>query len=208
MEWFSIQKWMAVHDADLTVGIVPVDAPLANFGDINRGEWPGEFHSKSSTIFSYIMNNYWNTNYRAGQGGEFTFRYVLTSAKRLDPDALTRLGWESMEPVELDHVVKQDKVGDPERPLPAEGTSFLSVSASNVVLVTWKLAEDGNGTILRLKETAGQATRAIGRFPGKVIHSADLCNSVEDNLHNLESSGNELRLSFFPNEVLTVRIVP
>src|SRR5581483_9608624 len=25
LEWFSIQKWMAVHNSNLTVGIVPVD---------------------------------------------------------------------------------------------------------------------------------------------------------------------------------------
>ena len=36
------------------------------------------------------MNNYWHTNYRAGQGGTFTFRYVMTSAERLDPAAHTR----------------------------------------------------------------------------------------------------------------------
>lgn len=154
------------------------------------------------------MNNYWHTNYRAGQGGAFTFRYVLTSADHFDPAALTRLGWESMESVELDHVIKQDKVGDPLKPLPADGTSFLEINAPNVVLVTWKLAEDGNGTILRLKETAGHATQATVQFPGKVIHTVDLCNSVEDNLHNLEASGNDLQLSFLPNEVLTVRVVP
>ena len=74
-----------------TVGIVPLDAPLASFGDINRGAWPGEFRPKSATLFSYAMNNYWHTNYRAAQGGDFTFRYVLTSEAKLDPAFLTRL---------------------------------------------------------------------------------------------------------------------
>jgi hypothetical protein len=78
LEWFIIQKWMAALDSHLAVGIVPVDASLASFGDINREEWPGEFAPKTSTMFSYVMNNYWDTNYRAGQGGAFTFRYVLT----------------------------------------------------------------------------------------------------------------------------------
>lgn len=34
LEWFSVQKWMAVHDSQLAVGFVPVDASLASFGDI------------------------------------------------------------------------------------------------------------------------------------------------------------------------------
>ncbi len=51
LEWFNVQQWMAVHDRNLAVGIVPLDASLASFGDINRGKWPGEFHPKTATIF-------------------------------------------------------------------------------------------------------------------------------------------------------------
>jgi len=57
LEWFTVQYWMAARDNQLTVAIVPLDAPLASFGDINRGAWPSEFHPKSSTVFSYVMNN-------------------------------------------------------------------------------------------------------------------------------------------------------
>jgi hypothetical protein len=73
-----------------------------SFGDINRGEWPERFHPKSSAIFSYAMNNYWHTNYRARQGGSVTFSYVMTSAEQLDSVALSRLGWGSMEAPALD----------------------------------------------------------------------------------------------------------
>jgi alpha-mannosidase len=206
LEWFNIQHWMAARDGEFTVGIVPLDAPLASFGDINRGVWPSEFHPKSSTIFSYVMNNYWDTNYRAAQGGEFTFRYAVSSSGRFEPQALSRLGWSEMRPVEVDHVVGQDKVGNPERPLPAEGASFLEIEQSGVVLVNWKVAEDGHGTILRLAETSGRETTATLHFPRLSIHSANLCSGVEDSLHQLPSEGNVLRLSFRPHEVLTVRV--
>ena len=208
LEWFSIQKWMAVYDSHLAVGIAPLDASLASFGDINRGEWPGEFRPKTSTIFSYAMNNYWHTNYRAGQGGNFIFRYVLTSADHLDQASLSRLGWESMEAPAFDSVVNQDKAGNPDEPLPAEGTSFLDINAANVVLVDWKLAEDGNGTILRLQETAGQPAQGTVRLPRTTIQAASLCNSVEDNLRDLDVTGNQIHLAFHPHEVLTVRLVP
>src|SRR5579875_2862754 len=94
--------------------IVPLDASLASFGDINRGKWPGVFEPKSGTLFSYIMNNYWHTNYRAGQGGEFTFRYAMTSGAQVDGDAYTHMSAEEMRPAEVDHVVGQDKAGDPD----------------------------------------------------------------------------------------------
>ena len=157
-------------------------------------------------MFSYVMNNYWDTNYRAAQGGEFVFRYVVSSDRSLDPQVLTRLGWDSLRPVELDYVVGQDKVGNPERPLPAEGTSFLEVDQPNVVLVNWKDAEDGEGAILRLVETSGRETTASLRFPRLAVKSAQLCNGVEDDLRSLCAGANSLSLSFHPYEVLTVRI--
>lgn len=206
LEWFNVQGWMAAHDENVSVGIVPVDASLASFGDINRGTWPGKFEPKSGTLFSYIMNNYWHTNYRAGQGGEFEFRYALTSAAKLDGLALSKLSAEQMRAAELDHVVDQDKAGNPERPLPKEGVGFLETSASNIILSTWKQAEDGNGTIMRYSESAGKVTTAEIRFPHSAVKAAYLCSGVEENKQPLAVKNSAVHLDFKPFEVLTVRI--
>jgi alpha-mannosidase len=165
------------------VAIVPLDAPLASFGDISRGDWPGEFRPKSATLFSYAMNNYSHTSYRAARGGEFTFRYVLTSGATVDPAALSRLALESMRPPEVNHVVGQGKPGNPERPLPPDGASFLATDQPNVVM--WKRAEDGNGAVIRLRETSGKAIAVHIRLPHDRIQSASLCNAVEDDLRPL-----------------------
>jgi len=207
LEWFNVQGWMAVHDSSAAVGIVPLDASLASFGDINRGLWPGSFAPRSSTIFSYVMNNYWHTNYRAGQGGDFTFRYALTSAPQFDGGALSKLGLEEMRPAELNYVVSQDKPGDPDRPLPAEGADFLRTTGEGVALVTWKKAEDGNGTIVRLQEIAGKPAKAAIELTKSRITSAQLCTGVEDNLRTLAVSGDQVRLTLRPFEVLTVRLL-
>jgi alpha-mannosidase len=206
LEWFTIQKWMASRDNDLTVGIASPDAPLASFGDINRGTWPSEFHPKTSTRLYYVMNNYWDTHYRAAQGGDFTFRYSMTSSASLNPLELTRLGWETARPVEVDYVMGQDKVANPNRPLPAEGASFLELDPPDVILTDWKLAEDGRGTILRLQETADRDVTATVSFARTNVKSATLCNGVEDDLKPLKAEGDRVGLTFQPNEVLTVRV--
>ena len=95
-EWFSVQHWMALREGDATAAIIPIDAPLVTLGDIVRGIWPTEFKDRKGTVFSYAMNNYWNTNYLAGQGGDFVFRYVLSSGRDMSHAALSRLGWEEM----------------------------------------------------------------------------------------------------------------
>jgi alpha-mannosidase len=206
LEWFNIQYWMAAHDDHVAVSIVPVDTPLAGFGDIFRGRWPGSFQPKSSTLFSYAMNNYWHTNYRAGQGGDFQFRYVLTSKDQLDGGALTHLGMEEMRPVEVNYVVGQDKAGNPSRPLPPEGKGFLTTEGGDVTLLTWKAAEDGKGSILRFVETTGKQTKTLVRFPAAQLASAQLCSGVEENREALPVENNSLPLSLKPFEVVTIRV--
>jgi alpha-mannosidase len=91
-EWFSVQHWVEAREDNTAAAIVPIDASLVTLGHIWRGTWPVIFRQRFGTIFSYAMNNYWWTNYRAAQGGDFTFRYVLTSGRSLTPQRLSMLG--------------------------------------------------------------------------------------------------------------------
>jgi alpha-mannosidase len=113
---------------------------------------------------------------------------------------------EEMQPAEVDHVVGQDKAGDPERPLPPEGRGFLNIDNQHVLLVTWKRAEDKNGSILRLAETAGKPEEAVVHFPHVGITSAWLASGVEDDSKSLPVDNDSIHLSFQPFEVLTVRV--
>ena len=207
LEWFSVAHWVKASGGDWDVAIVPVDAPLVTLGDINRGRWPEEFAPKSSTIFSYVFNNYWHTNYRAEQGGETTFRYVMTSGPSLAPADLSRLGRAAMTPLETDEVIDQDKVGNPERPLEPTPVSFLQVDGSGVVAENWKAAEDGNGTVVRLLETAGTESRATIRFPLLRLQNAMLCTAMEENLREIPVKESALEIVLRPHEIVTLRIV-
>ena len=88
-----------------------------------------------------------------------------------------------------------------------QGTNFLNVSGDNVALITWKAAENGDGTILRLQEIAGKAAKAQISLPKRNISSARLCSGVEANVRILPVEGNAIHLTFQPFEVLTVRVL-
>ena len=186
-EWFSAQHWIAVHQGGVTSVLVPADAELFALGDIVRGKWPMELDEHRGTVFSYVMNNYWHTNYAAAQGGDFTFRYVLTSGSNLDPGRLSRLGWEEMTPLETNEIIENDKEVSPQRPLDKAQASFLQVSQPNVVLVNWKNAEDGRGTILRFLEVAGQTGQVDIQIPILQIQAAWICNAMEENQQQLST---------------------
>jgi len=205
-EWFSVQHWVAAEESGMSVALVPVDASLVCLGDIFRGTWPKEFGQRPGTIFSYVMNNYWDTNYAGGQGGDFTFRYVLTSGEQLPPASLSRLGWEEMAPPELDQITSQDKALASPRPLDAAQGSFIQVDQPNVVLVTWKSAEDGDGSILRFLEVGGQAATVSVEAPRLDVKSAWSSDALERKHAALETSAHGFRFAAKPFQIVTVRL--
>ncbi len=228
-EWFSVQHWVSVQQDGMSGTVMPLDAPLVTLGDINRGEWPEDFGKRSGTIFSYVMNNYWDTNYRAGQGGHFSFHYVVTSASSTDAADLSRLGWEEITPLEADIVTTQDKAvslsaqnqsDSTVRPatMPADATStrsldgkqdnFLDVEDPDVVLETWKPAEDGNGTILRLLDFGGTERTVTVRTPSLHLGQVSQTDAVERGKTAVSMDGdNQFHFTIHPHEIVTIRVV-
>jgi hypothetical protein len=200
-EWYAAAHWAAVSNQDVAAAIVPVDTPLVAFGDIVRGAWPQTFAPHSATIFSWLMSNYWGTNFAPQQGGDFTFRYALVSANKLDLATLTRAGWDATTPIEADVVGGTTGAST----LPASATSFLKIDNENVIATTWKTAETGSGSILRLEEIAGQ-TESL-HISSDVLHlrSASICNALED-CDGPAIAGPSFNLTLQPFQIMTLRI--
>jgi hypothetical protein len=206
LEWFSVQHWVAIDQDNVTAAVVPVDAHLVTLGDIVRGAWPKEFGSRKGSIFSYLMSNYWETNWPAGQGGDYTFRYALTSGRNLSPGTLSHLGWEEMSPLETNEITPQDKAISLPRPLASTESRFLQVDQPNVVLVTWKRAEDERGTILRFVEVNGERSTVKVEIPILNLQSGWICNAMEKNQQPLAVSGHSFQFPVKPFEIVTLRI--
>src|ERR1035438_4101186 len=201
---------------------MPLDAPLVTLGDINRGLWPEKFGERPGTVFSYAMNNYWFTNYRASQGGHFTFHYVVTSAPSTNPSVLSRMGWEEITPLEANIVTSQDKAAIntgqgqttsvPQNrnslvSLDAKQQGFLDVDDPNVLLETLKPAEDGNGTIMRFLDFGGTERKVTVRIPYLHADHAWQTDAVERNQAPLSiAADGQLQFTLHPNEIVTIRV--
>jgi alpha-mannosidase len=201
-EWYLSSTWSAVYNREVTAAVVPIDAPLVNFGDIMRGAWPADFTPKSSTIYSWLMNNYWGTNFPAWQGGEFTFRYAIRSGARFEPGLLNRFAWNALTPLERDDVTSSGETSV----LPVDHTSLLDISNPNINLLTWKMAEDGNGTILRLEEAVGESSQFMISSKYLKIDQAWSCNLLEENQASLPASAEGASASIRPFQVITIRL--
>jgi hypothetical protein len=201
-EWYLPTTWAAVYNSQVTGAVVPLEAPLMNFGDIVRGAWPSEFKPKSSTIFSWLVNNYWGTNFPAWQGGDFTFRYAITSDAHFDPVALNHFGWSALTPLECDDVAASTDTSV----LPNQQAALLSISNPTINLLTWKLAEDGDGTILRLQDASGQASQFNISSKYLKVDQAWSCNLLEDDQAQLPLKTDAAAVSITPFQVITIRI--
>jgi alpha-mannosidase len=91
--------------------------------------------------------------------------------------------------------------------VPAQLTkSYYSISGSNVKIEVIKPAEDGNGTILRLYETAGCSSenRLAVDAGWKSLHETDM---LENNELQLCAAADSFDLLFEPFEIRTLRVV-
>jgi alpha-mannosidase len=208
-EWFTTPNLVVSRDEDATIAFATPDLPLVTLTDINRGRWPTHLDIANGHVFSYVTNNYWSTNIKASQGGDISFRYSITSRKRLDYAALgefdseTRSGLAAYPYFDWGNV--KGAVGP--KQLPAAAGSFLNLEASSAQVTVFKQAEDGRGYVLRLRETTGRDGAARLRSPLFRIASAFLTDGVEEDKTPLILHADVLEIPLKANRFSTVRLL-
>ena len=100
--YFSLQRWVDLSETDWGVTLTSIDAPLIQLGEIRTDGivtgWLEEVES-SPVLFSYVMNNYWETNYRAAQDDEVVFRYTLQTHGPFSEEEAERFGLDDARPL-------------------------------------------------------------------------------------------------------------
>jgi hypothetical protein len=181
LDWLTVQHFVEVDAGDAAICWSTPDAPLVAPHDINRGQWQTDYRPANGHLYGYVMNNYWFTNYLAGQGGEFSFRFAITSRPKADNAASARFGWGVASPMQA-VTAGANRLGS----LPDGSASLLAIQEPNVLLVGMKQADSGAGLVLRLWEVTGRATTAHVQLPRVPFASARRCSLVEEPRQLLE----------------------
>ena len=164
----AIRHWITFDDGEGQVAWATAEAPLIEIGDLHLpySPFPRTFESgpaDQATVFSWAMNNIWDTNFPGRQGGETVFRYAVGSAA-VGSDA-RRLGMQvaagfsrplvgMLCPPKPDHTNSLLPTG-----------SFCEVTGSAVDIVTLAPAGD-RGLTLYLTSLASEPVEFELRFPG------------------------------------------
>jgi alpha-mannosidase len=154
-DWQTLQSFIAIRSSDTQVILGSEEAPLVQLGELNLGKWQPVTRVAKPHIYSWVMNNYWFTNFRTEQEGEFKWRYYLTSTKDMSRTAATRFGWASRIPL-VTRVLPPSKAGQSHHP---QTLSALGIQPSNVLVVEARPARDREaGVVLHLRELEGKTT--------------------------------------------------
>ncbi len=82
--YYCVQRFCNLSNEEFGIDWVTLEAPLAQFSPIlfadawnkDLTQWRDHI-DPNGTIYSWVCNNHWETNYKAGQDGEMVFSYVI-----------------------------------------------------------------------------------------------------------------------------------
>jgi alpha-mannosidase len=180
--WFSVQRWVDISNDRFGVTWSPVDAPLVEVGGITANLVGSQTDPRawiqhlapSQTLYSWVMNNHWHTNYRAEQEGPTVFRYAISAHRRFAPEDAAKFGVGCSQPL---LIVRGET--------PASSKPRLRISGKGILATAFKPADDGQGWIIRLFGASGKAQTASLRWEEPVPREVWLSNLSEKPLQKI-----------------------
>jgi hypothetical protein len=194
--YYCVQRWCDLSNDEFGVTWVTLDANMMQFAPIRYTPawglepWRTEINP-GGTIYSWVCNNHWETNYKAGQEGPLTFRYMIRPhVGRYDQADVQRFARGLHQPL-------LTFAGDGKKP-PAE--SVLAFDNDAVVATCLKPTRDGRGLLLRLFNTTEAEQQVAVRCERK-REGIWFSNPLEEKLAEAPA-----RLELQKYEIVTLRI--
>src|SRR5208283_5154583 len=152
--FFSVQSWVDISNSNYGVTWATANAPLIEIGGI-RAEQPWmKSVEPSSWIYSYVMNNYWHTNYKADQEGPVTFSYSILPHAGFNVLDAAKFGVERRQPL---IVAAADESKAPR-------TSLIQLSSPDVLVSSIKPVGGGKSWLVYLYNPTEKAQRVGMRW--------------------------------------------
>jgi hypothetical protein len=204
----AIRNWTALAEGGSGIAWATVDAPLVQFGDIHSpySPFPGTLRlagPEPGTIYSWALNNIWDTNFPTEQGGEMSFRYAITSGEGADAAALgIRLG-ESMSTPLVATVVRPG----PDHETTSPAASLCVIERPEVRLVQATASTDGGHLLLWLNNLANDEVTTRIDFPGLVVQAAMIGTVFEEDQVGLPVAGGSLEVRLKAGETRALSLL-
>jgi len=215
--YYAVQHWASVSNQNVGITLSPVESHLLEFGGLwpcyvsqaHHGATPAGFgqpfvkpeQMTKGYMYAFVLDSNFRTNFQPVQQGDILFRYSLTSGKGPQANSVNRdFGWSIHNPL-IGVVANGGRDGPFENRM-----SFCRLEQPNVLVVTIKRAEDGQGVIVRLIETDGKQGTATLTLPALAVEKAWQTNIVEENQAELEHTDHSVTMPVRSFGISTVRL--
>lgn len=196
--FITASRWLDVSGPKTGMSCVLIDAPIFKSGNLvhdpirtgppklcgwlEKTEYNGKF-------YSYVMNNYWQTNFKADQPGRTLFRYVFRPHGKYTAEENYRSALENMQPLLC---VNGEGSSVITLPLPSDKRIILSSAANNADYIS-----------LRLVNISGETAETTLFLSG---------NELKDKQFTMGGMGKESckqanRISLEPGETALVNVI-
>ena len=159
-EIFCLNTGVNVMGRDgMGVGLCPIDSPLVSLGQPGLYRYSKTFGTRKSAVLVNLYNNLFGTNFQQWIGGSWTSRVRLWAMGGQTAEAdLVSPAWEARSPL------RAAMFDGPAGTLPPSRTG-VELSRRGVLVTALGPNPDGEGTLLRLWEQAGQDGPCRVRLP-------------------------------------------
>lgn len=173
--WNTVQNFVSARNDQAQI-LVSCDAiPLFMMGELLNDPYRQPRNYEKPHLFSWVMNNYWTTNFRASQEGELKWSYCLTSGAGNSNAEASAFGWSNRIP--LYARVMPAAAADNGK---AWSKSFFRTGCKQVLMTSCVPSRMGEGAVLvNLRETDGQPAeltlldQAGKAMPFEVVNALD-----------------------------------
>jgi alpha-mannosidase len=198
-DWNAAQNFVSVRGKKGQIIVVSNEVPMWHFSDFNMNKYERYPKKGKTWLYSWVMNNYWMTNFRAYQEGAFSWSYQVTSTADTTNAFATKYAWSERNPF-------------PTRTFPA-GVNELKVSSmetlkidapANAMLVNSRPAFKDKGTILlHFRELEGLSAdvKLSTAVPGQSIKKI-----IEVNAIGKQIGGSLTSVTLKPYEVRFIEV--
>lgn len=179
--FITATRWFDVSDNDRGISCALLDAPLIKIGrlvhdPIRTGNpylcgWLKEC-IYDGTVYSYVMNNYWMTNYKADQEGKSIFRYVFRPHGVYSEEKTYKFAAEQMQKL----IVVDGKASPASAPLKIDGKAVISHFDS-----------DEENYLVRLFNVSGEKTLVNLESKSEAVSQGNAVNEDTIELSERES---------------------
>ncbi|MDL2322455.1 discoidin domain-containing protein [Bacteroidales bacterium OttesenSCG-928-A17] len=199
--FYSIQNGIGINNLKHGIYLTTIDAPFIELGEMTAEEWRKESKGmgwlasallSTPTVYSWVMNNSWGTNYKASQSGEVSFNYSLELADPYDM-RLKKQAWEQA----------QKLVGTLSgNSSPVDGL-FSLTGENQIALSTIKPSDDGSGYIVRLQNMSDNTAHSSIKWGSLKVKQVHRCDNREQITGNFDDTSFWIK----PFECITLKII-